>query len=201
MSALGADLMSLSSHKLGGPQGAGALIVRGRLSVAPLIRGGGQERGIRAGTENVAAIAGFGAAAEAARASLATDAARMAALRDRLEAGLRAATPDAVIFAAGVNRLPNTTLVAVPGIKAETALIAFDLNGIAVSSGSACSSGKVAASHVLAAMGMEPALARGAIRISLGPVTTETQVESLLIAWKRVVPTLLKNQPNQGLAA
>ena len=201
MSALGADLMSLSSHKLGGPQGAGALIVRGRLSVAPLIRGGGQERGIRAGTENVAAIAGFGAAAEAARASLATDAARMAALRDRLEAGLRAATPDAVIFAAGVNRLSNTTLVAVPGIKAETALIAFDLNGIAVSSGSACSSGKVAASHVLAAMGMEPALARGAIRISLGPVTTETQVESLLIAWKRVVPTLLKNQPNQGLAA
>lgn len=201
MSALGADLMSLSSHKLGGPQGAGALIVRGRLSVAPLIRGGGQERGIRAGTENVAAIAGFGAAAEAARASLATDAARMAALRDRLEAGLRAATPDAVIFAAGVNRLPNTTLVAVPGIKAETALIAFDLNGIAVSSGSACSSGKVAASHVVAAMGMEPALARGAIRISLGPVTTETQVESLLIAWKRVVPTLLKNQPNQGLAA
>ena len=201
MSALGADLMSLSSHKLGGPQGAGALIVRGRLSVAPLIRGGGQERGIRAGTENVAAIAGFGAAAEAARASLATDAARMAALRDRLEAGLRAATPDAVIFAAGVNRLPNTTLVAVPGIKAETALIAFDLNGIAVSSGSACSSGKVAASHVLAAMGMEPALARGAIRISLGPVTTETQVESLLIAWKRVVPSLLKNQPNQGLAA
>ncbi|HEV2627802.1 MAG TPA: cysteine desulfurase family protein [Pseudolabrys sp.] len=201
MSALGADLMSLSSHKLGGPQGAGALIVRGRLSVAPLIRGGGQERGIRAGTENVAAIAGFGAAAEAARASLATDAARMAALRDRLEAGLRAATPDAVIFAAGVNRLPNTTLVAVPGIKAETALIAFDLNGIAVSSGSACSSGKVAASHVVAAMGMEPALARGAIRISLGPMTTETQVESLLIAWKRVVPSLLKNQPNQGLAA
>ncbi len=201
MSALGADLMSLSSHKLGGPQGAGALIVRGRLSVAPLIRGGGQERGIRAGTENVAAIAGFGAAAEAARASLATDAARMAALRDRLEAGLRAATPDAVIFAAGVNRLPNTTLVAVPGIKAETALIAFDLNGIAVSSGSACSSGKVAASHVVAAMGMEPALARGAVRISLGPMTTETQVESLLIAWKRVVPTLLKNQPNQGLAA
>jgi len=201
MSALGADLMSLSSHKLGGPQGAGALIVRGSVSVAPLIRGGGQERGIRAGTENIAAIAGFGAAAEAARASLATDAARMAALRDRLEAGLRAATPDAVIFAAGVNRLPNTTLVAVPGIKAETALIAFDLNGIAVSSGSACSSGKVAASPVLAAMGMEPALARGAIRISLGPMTTETQVESLLIAWKRVVPTLLKNQPNQGLAA
>ncbi|MGN6571747.1 MAG: aminotransferase class V-fold PLP-dependent enzyme, partial [Pseudolabrys sp.] len=120
---------------------------------------------------------------------------------DRLETALRAATPDAVVFAAGVDRLPNTALVAVPGIKAETALIAFDLNGFAVSSGSACSSGKVAASHVLAAMGVEPALARGAVRISLGSTTTENEVESLLIAWKRLVPSLLKNQPNQGLAA
>ena len=201
MRALGADLMSLSSHKLGGPQGAGALIVRAGLSVAPMIRGGGQERGVRAGTENVAAIAGFGAAAEAASARLAVDAPRMAALRDRLEAGLRAATPDAVIFAAGVDRLPNTTLVALSGIKAETALIAFDLNGFALSSGSACSSGKVAASHVLAAMGVEPTLARAAIRISLGATTSESEVESLLIAWKKLVPTLLKNQPSQGLAA
>ena len=112
-----------------------------------------------------------------------------------------AVAPDAAVFGATAPRLPNTTLVAVPGIKAETALIAFDLNGIAVSSGSACSSGKVAASHVLAAMGAEPALARGAIRISLGPETSENEVESLLIAWKRVVPSLLKNQPNQGLAA
>ena len=201
MRALGADLMSLSSHKLGGPQGGGALIVRAGLSVAPMIRGGGQERGVRAGTENVAAIAGFGAAAEAASARLAVDASRMAALRDRLEAGLRAATPDAVIFAAGVDRLPNTTLVALSGIKAETALIAFDLNGFALSSGSACSSGKVAASHVLAAMGVEPTLARAAIRISLGATTSESEVESLLIAWKKLVPTLLKNQPSQGLAA
>ena len=201
MRALGADLMSLSSHKLGGPQGGGALIVRAGLSVAPMIRGGGQERGVRAGTENVAAIAGFGAAAEAASARLAVDASRMAALRDRLEAGLRAATPDAVIFAAGVDRLPNTTLVALPGIKAETALIAFDLNGFALSSGSACSSGKVAASHVLAAMGVEPTLARAAIRISLGATTSESEVKSLLIAWKKLVPTLLKNQPSQGLAA
>ena len=202
MAALGADLMSLSSHKLGGPQGAGALIVRKGVQIgAPLIRGGGQERGLRAGTENVAAIAGFGAAAEAAAADLAADARRMAALRDRIEADIAAATPDAVVFGVKAPRLPNTTLVAVPGIKAETALIAFDLNGIAVSSGSACSSGKVAASHVLAAMGVEPALARGAIRISLGPTTSEIEVESLLIAWKRVVPSLLKNQPNQGLAA
>ena len=201
MRTLGADMMSLSSHKLGGPQGAGALIVRSGLTLTPLIRGGGQERGYRAGTENVAAVAGFGAAADAASAALAADARRMAALRDRLEAGLRAATPGAVIFGAGVDRLPNTTLVAVPGIKAENALIVFDLNGFALSSGSACSSGKVAASHALAAMGVEPALARGAIRISLGPTTTESEVESLLIAWKKLVPTLLKNQPSQGLAA
>ena len=201
MGALGADLLSLSSHKLGGPQGAGALIVRAGLSLAPLIRGGGQERGARAGTENVAGIAGFGAAADAARAELAADAARMAALRDSIEDAIRAATPQALVFGSLVPRLPNTTLVAVPGVKAETALIAFDLNGIAVSSGAACSSGKVAASHVLAAMGVESALARGAIRISLGPSTAESDVESLLIAWKRLVPSLLKNQPNQGLAA
>jgi cysteine desulfurase len=194
--------MTVSAHKIGGPQGAGALIRRGDLHIAaPLIRGGGQERNSRAGTENVAAIAGFGAAAEAASARLAVDASRMAALRDRLEAGLRAATPDAVIFAAGVDRLPNTTLVALSGIKAETALIAFDLNGFALSSGSACSSGKVATSHVLAAMGVEPTLARAAIRISLGATTSESEVESLLIAWKKLVPTLLKNQPSQGLAA
>jgi cysteine desulfurase len=201
MCALGADLMSLSSHKIGGPQGAGALIVGSGQNLKPLIRGGGQERGLRAGTENVAAIAGFGAAAEAALAGPDAEAGRMAALRERLEGGLRAATPDAIIFAHGVGRLPNTTLVAVPGVKAETALIAFDLNGFALSSGAACSSGKVAASHVLAAMGVEPALARGAIRISLGPTTTETEVESLLIAWKRLVPSLLKGQSDQHLAA
>ena len=201
MRALGADLMSLSSHKLGGPQGAGALIVRAGLNVTPVIRGGGQERGVRPGTENVAAIAGFGAAAEAVRGNLSANAARMSALRERIEAAITAATPDAVVFGVSAPRLPNTTLVAVPGIKAETALIAFDLNGIAVSSGSACSSGKVAASHVLAAMGVEPVLARGALRISLGPETSENEVESLLVAWKRVVPSLLKNQPNQGLAA
>lgn len=199
MAALGADLFSLSSHKLGGPQGVGALICRADIHIAePLIRGGGQERGIRAGTENVAAIAGFGAAAEAARAACEDDAARMAALRDRLEAGITAATPQAVIFGASVARLPNTTLVAVPGIKAETALIAFDLKGIALSSGSACSSGKVQVSHVLAAMGVEPALAAGALRISLGWETREDDLEMLLTAWKMVVSSLLKRQPNMA---
>ncbi|HEY0301555.1 MAG TPA: cysteine desulfurase family protein, partial [Rhizomicrobium sp.] len=142
--ALGADLLSLSSHKLGGPQGAGALVRRDGIHVAePLIRGGGQERNLRAGTENVAAIAGFGAAAEAAGHARQTDAVRMAALRDRFESALRAQCPAAVIFGADASRLPNTSLFAVPGLKAETAIISFDLNGIAVSSGAACSSGKV----------------------------------------------------------
>jgi cysteine desulfurase len=194
MAELGADLMSLSAHKLGGPQGAGALIRRGDIHIAePLIKGGGQERSLRAGTENVAAIAGFGAAAAAANQ---TDAVRMTALRDRLEAGIKAATPQAVIFGQSIARLPNTTLFAVPDIKAETAIIAFDLNGIAVSSGSACSSGKVQASHVLAAMGVEPQLARGAVRMSLGWSTSEADVERLLSAWNKMISSLLNKHAN-----
>ena len=201
---LGADLMSLSAHKLGGPQGAGALIRRGDVHIAEaLIKGGGQERGLRAGTENVAAIAGFGAAA--AVAATQADAAHMALLRDRLEAGLKAAVPEAVIFGETAPRLPNTTLFAVPGMKAETAIIAFDLNGIALSSGSACSSGKVQASHVLAAMGVEPALAQGALRISLGWATSERDIEKLLDALTKVSSSLLKQHQNSrlnpGLAA
>jgi cysteine desulfurase len=168
---------------------------------APLIRGGGQERSLRAGTENVAAIAGFGAAAAAAGASREQDAVRMAALRDHLEAQIAQATPQAVVFGQGAPRLPNTSLVAVPGIKAETAIISFDLNGIAVSSGAACSSGKVQASHVLAAMEVEPDLARGAVRISLGWSTTERDLEKLLSAWMRVASSLLKRRTNEGLAA
>ena len=197
MDDLGADLLSLSSHKLGGPQGAGALVVRDGLHIAePLIRGGGQERGLRAGTENVAAIAGFGAAA--AVATRLAETARMAALRDRIEAGIKAATPDAVVFGGNAARLPNTILVAVPGIKAETAIIAFDLNGIALSSGAACSSGKVQTSHALLAMGVKPALAQGALRISLGWETRESDVEKLLTAWNTVVSSLLKKQPNMA---
>jgi len=195
MAELGADLMSLSAHKLGGPQGVGALITRGDIHIAePLIRGGGQERFVRAGTENVAGIAGFGAAAAAVRAGGEADAGRMAVLRERLEAGLKAATPEIVIFGADVPRLPNTTLVAAPGLKAETAIIAFDLNGIALSSGSACSSGKVAPSHVLAAMGVQPNLARGALRVSLGSTTTEAHVEQLLGAWIMLTGSLVKEK-------
>jgi cysteine desulfurase len=144
-------------------------------------------------------LAGFGAAADAARRNIAAEASRMRDLRDRLEANLRAATPDLVIFAEAVERLPNTTLFTVPGLKAETALIAFDLEGVAVSSGSACSSGKVAASHVLAAMGVEPPLAQGAVRLSLGPTTTEADLERFLNAWNKVSSSLLKEQ--RGIAA
>lgn len=191
--ALGADLMSLSAHKLGGPQGAGALVRRGDIHIgSPLIKGGGQERGLRAGTENVAGIAGFGAACAAALAARHAEAGHMTALRDRLEASIAEMTPQAVIFGRNGPRLTNTTLVAVPGLKAETAIIAFDLKGIALSSGAACSSGKVQASHVLAAMGVEPALARGALRVSLGCSTSSQDLESLLNAWKTVMPTLLK---------
>jgi cysteine desulfurase len=193
ITALGADLLSLSAHKLGGPQGAGALVRRDGIHIAePLIRGGGQERGLRAGTENVAAISGFGAAAEAADSARQADAVRMAALRDRFEAALKTQTPAAVVFGAAAERLPNTCLFAVPGLKAETAIISFDLNGIAVSSGSACSSGKVQISTVLTAMGVEPDLARGAVRVSLGWTTTEAEIDLLLNAWMRVASTLLK---------
>jgi cysteine desulfurase len=200
MADLGADLMTVSAHKLGGPQGAGALIRRGDIHIAaPLIRGGGQERGLRAGTENVAAIAGFGAAAKAAAAVRQADAAHMARLRDRLEAGLKAATPQAVIFGAGAQRLPNTTLFAVPGVRAETAIIAFDLNGIALSSGAACSSGKVTSSHVLAAIGIAPDLARGAVRISVGRSSTEAEVERFLATWNMLIGSLVKER--RGIAA
>jgi cysteine desulfurase len=194
------DLLTLSAHKIGGPQGVGALVCRrDDIHVAPLITGGGQERRHRAGTENVAGIAGFGAAAAAVAAAMPREITRMQALRQQVETGLRATRPDAVIFSDAVERLPNTTLVAVAGMKAETAIIAFDLAGIAVSSGSACSSGKVTPSHVLAAMGVAPVLADAAIRISLGWATTEGEVDKLLQAWNKVTSSLLKRQA--GLAA
>jgi cysteine desulfurase len=198
---LGADLMTVSSHKIGGPQGVGALIVRDGLALDVLIRGGGQERGARAGTENVAGIAGFGAAAEAVRQGWAAEAARMEALRDEIEAGIKVVAPKAVIFGAEVPRLPNTTLFTVPGMKAETAVIAFDLEGVAVSSGSACSSGKVAPSHVLAAMGVGREVARGAIRVSFGHATTSEHVGTVLKAWEKLANRLYKAGNHQEIAA
>ena len=160
----------------------------------PLIRGGGQERGLRAGTENVAGIVAFGAAAAAARGALPAEAARMVALRDRLESGLRAISPSIVIFGETAERLPNTTLFSIEGMKAETAVIAFDLEGIAVSSGAACSSGKVQPSHVLAAMGVSPALLLGAVRVSLGWTTEEADVARFLAAWRKVASALSKGR-------
>jgi cysteine desulfurase len=196
---MGADLLSISAHKLGGPMGVGALVRRTGAPVItePHIKGGGQERGTRAGTENVAGIAGFGAAAKAAREAMAADAGRMQALRERLEAGLRRGP--VVIFGEGAERLPNTTLFAAPGLSAEVALIKLDLAGFAVSSGSACSSGKVAASHVLVAMEAKPELTSGAIRVSTGPTTTENEVDSFLEAWRTAVAGLSRDKG--GLAA
>jgi cysteine desulfurase len=201
--ALGADLLTISAHKIGGAKGVGAL-VRAREDIhfpEPLIRGGGQERGMRAGTENVAGIAAFGAAAAAAHRQLAAEAAHMLRLRDLVESGLKAISPQAVIFgvAAGADRLPNTTLFAVEGIKAETAIIALDLEGAAVSSGAACSSGKVQPSHVLAAMGVSPALGRGAVRLSLGWVTKEADIARFLGAWRKLATALSNGE--KGIAA
>lgn len=195
MNKLGADLLTLSAHKLGGPKGVGALIRREGIHIAdPLIRGGGQERGTRAGTENVAAIAGFGAAAATVAAEGEAEAGRMAVLRDRLEASLRDVTPQAVIFGQSAQRLPNTTLVALPGLKAETAVIALDLDGVAVSSGAACSSGKVQPSHVLAAMGVESGLAQAAIRVSIGFTTKSSDLEYFQNAWTKLAKTLGKGR-------
>jgi cysteine desulfurase len=200
ISAMGADLVTLSAHKIGGPKGVGALIGRTGLDAfKPLITGGGQERGARAGTENVAGIAGFGAAAAAARATLAAEAARMGALRERLEIGLTSASPEVVVFGVEAERLPNTTLFAASGMKAETAVIAFDLEGVAVSAGAACSSGKVQPSHVLAAMGVPPLLARAAVRVSLGPTTTESDVDGFIEAWIKLSGALLRQ--SEGIAA
>jgi cysteine desulfurase len=203
MTALDADLLTLSAHKIGGAKGAGAL-VRAREDIhfpEPLLRGGGQERGLRAGTENIAGIAAFGAAAAAARVRRESESAHMAALRNRMEVGLLAIASDAVVFGreGGVDRLPNTSLFALAGIKAETAVIAFDLEGVAVSSGAACSSGKVQPSHVLAAMGVSPTLLSGAVRVSLGCSTTEADVEKFLNAWTKLASALSKGQ--RGIAA
>ena len=180
-----ADYITISAHKLGGPQGAGALIVKDDAPLAPLINGGGQESGRRAGTENVAAIAGFGAAAHDA--SDLSDMQRVSALRDRFEAELLRAAPDAVIFGRQVSRLPNTSNFAVPGLSAETALIALDLDGVSVSSGSACSSGKVRPSHVLAAMGVDESLARGGLRVSFGWSSKDEDVDAALASLRRLM--------------
>lgn len=178
--------LSISAHKIGGPKGIGALLIRDQVDLEPFIRGGGQERRRRAGTENVAAIAGFGAAAEAALAEL-PSISKLAGVRNGFEAHLKALVPGVQIMASGADRLANTCCFAILGKSAENLLIKLDLAGIAVSSGAACSSGKVGASHVLAAMGHDPAVAGNAIRVSLGNETTQADIDGLLAALKKIV--------------
>ncbi|MFI4987774.1 MAG: cysteine desulfurase family protein [Alphaproteobacteria bacterium] len=179
---LGIDLMALSAHKLGGPVGVGALVVRQGLALASRQRGGGQERGRRAGTENLAGIVAFAAAAAAAQQGLAGYA-RISLLRDRLEEGVAATAPGLRIFGRGEERLANTACFTMPGVASETQVIALDLAGIAVSAGSACSSGKVQPSHVLRAMGASEEEAANAIRASLGWLTTAEEIERFIAAW------------------
>lgn len=182
---LGVDYLSLSAHKMGGPQGAGCLIMANCVNVSPLLLGGGQEKGLRAGTENVAAIAGFGMAAELAI----QDMAKMqllAALRDELEQKLSQFAPDIRFFGKDASRVSNTSLFAVPGMPAEMQLIALDMEGVFVSNGSACASGTVKTSHVLAAMGVTGGEAQCAIRVSLGWNSTAEDVECFLAAWEKM---------------
>lgn len=189
---LGVDYLSLSAHKLGGPTGVGTLVVRTGAALATDRVGGGQESYRRAGTENVAGIAGFGAAAEASRGGL-----DVAALRDRIEASL----PMAVVHGAKAPRLPNTSCLSMPGVKAETQVMALDLAGIAVSAGSACSSGKVTRSAVLAAMGIEASEAEGAIRISCGWNTVSEDIDRLIAAWRDLYFRVTQSDMSRARAA
>lgn len=180
---LGVDYMTISGHKFGGPHGAGALIFREGLQVPNFMKGGGQERRQRAGTENVAAIAGFGAAAKAALEELDSYAPKIGALRDKLEQSLRAARNDVIIYGESAPRVSNTANIGLSGVSAETQLMAMDLAGIAVSSGSACSSGAFKASHVLTAMGVDEQNAKSALRFSIGWATTEADIDRAIDAW------------------
>jgi len=183
---LNADMLLISAHKIGGPQGVGALVLREGLPFDPMVRGGGQEKRRRAGTENVPGIAGFGEAARLASEPHEAKLQQIKCLRDDLESKLREVTPDVAIFGHDVERLPNTSLFAARGLDASTLLMALDLDGFAVSSGSACSSGKVARSHVLAAMGVDDDLAKAAIRVSLGAENTAEEIDRLVSSWARI---------------
>jgi cysteine desulfurase len=192
---LGADLLAVSAHKIGGPMGVGALILGSdKLHVRASRFGGGQERNRRGGTENLVGIAGFGAAVAEAVRDLDGEARRLLGLRQRLESGLRAIWPDTVIFGEKASRVANTLQFAVPGIKAQTALMALDLDGIAVSSGSACSSGTMKFSEVVKAMGYELEIAEGAVRVSMGWATSEAEIDCFLNAWRKLSQPLLKKR-------
>ena len=194
-SSLGLDALTLSGHKFAAPKGVGALVLAEGVTLdGAFVRGGGQERRLRCGTEALPALVGMGEAARIAGEVREAEAGRLATLRDRIEAGLHALAPDAVVFGAGAPRLPNTVSFAVPGLDAPAALIALDLAGVAVSSGSACSSGKVARSATLSAMGVPAALAAGALRVSLGWNTVEEDVSRVLHAFERVATSLYERR-------
>ena len=183
--ALDADFLIMSSHKIGGPKGAGALISRGEAMMPmALIHGGGQEKGHRSGTENAAAIAGFGVAADAAIAGLEERSSNVRAMRDLLERDMRSIAPELVIHGERSQRLPNTSFFSLEGLKSETGQIAFDIEGVALSAGSACTSGKVGESHVLKAMGLDPRM--GALRISIGLSTSDRDIERTLAAFGKI---------------
>ncbi len=187
--ALGIHAMTLSAHKLGGPKGVGALILDKRLSISPLIDGGGQEFGLRSGTENVAGIVGFGAAARLAAMRMQSEQAALLTLRHRIEEELRAS--GAVLFSGGPGCLPNTVYFSFPGIDGGTLVVELDRKGHAVASGSACASGATEPSEVLLAMGVQPDIARGAVRVSLGKGCDPESVESFLAALRSVTSRLL----------
>lgn len=191
IAALDADFLIVSSHKIGGPKGAGALVARGETMMpSALVRGGGQEKGHRSGTENAAAIAGFGIAAQKAASSMSARSAELLTRREALELALRDIAPGIVIHGEAVERLPNTTFFSLDGLKSETGQIAFDLEGVALSAGSACSSGKVGESHVLKGMGLDPRM--GALRISFGPSTDEADMQQTIDAFRRIAGRMRK---------
>jgi cysteine desulfurase len=186
---LGVDALTLSAHKIGGPQGVGALVLGSQgVDVGErLLKGGGQERGARAGTENVAGIVGFAVAAQIALRELENEQKRLEILRTLCSAHIMRIAPYAVVFGENAQRLPNTICFAHEGIKAQTALMSFDLAGVSLSSGSACSSGKVKSSHVLEAMGVQTGLLEAALRISVGWGTTEHDIEKFAAVFSRIV--------------
>ncbi|HZP48912.1 MAG TPA: cysteine desulfurase family protein [Vicinamibacterales bacterium] len=188
--ALGVDLLSLSAHKFNGPKGTGALWIRRGTRLLPTMTGGKHERNRRAGTENVPAIVGMGVAAQLAASKLAADAPRVAALRDRLEARVLAAVPGTAVNGARDARVPNTTNISFDRVEAESLLIALDLEGIAVSTGSACSSGTLEPSHVLRAMGLPPHRTQNSLRFSLGLYSTDAEVDRVVDVLPRLVEKL-----------
>jgi cysteine desulfurase len=180
----GATIALISAHKIGGPKGAGALVLKQGIDIVSQIKGGGQEQGRRSGTENVIGISGFGAAAEAAARDLANGVwDQVTELRDYFEDRILEIAPDVIIFGKDVKRLPNTSNFAIPGWKGETQVMQMDLSGYAISAGSACSSGKVKASRVLLAMGFDEITAASAIRVSLGPKNTKDQIDGFVQSW------------------